>query len=182
MIGRLPPPVTTPHLASAEPIRKARHLPPQDRVRLGQLRIALRERVLDERPQIVDRVQLDPGQSAHGRINVARHGEIDQQQRCGILVTTARDRALDLIAVHDQMGRACGADDHVGLRQGFVELARGDDPAAMPPREPFRARDVAAEYEQLPSSGLDERLGRQLGPAPMRSAVGLPQRPEALAY
>ena len=51
-------------------------------------------RPLDDRPEIIDRVDLNPGQSGYSRSDVAGHREIDQQERTWVGATTVGERVL----------------------------------------------------------------------------------------
>ena len=93
---------------------------------VSSLRAALGHVRSGDRLQIVDVVDEDAVDLVHRRIDVARHGDVDEEHGP---VAAAMHEGLSVLAAEDGMRRAGGADDDVGFGGCFVELIEGDDPA-----------------------------------------------------
>jgi hypothetical protein len=126
----------------AHPLGEARDLRAKDRMRRGQLGPAETERAVHEQTQIVERVDLDARQVRDLRIDVARHGEVDQHERRGAA-------APDVMRAEDRARGARRADHEVCPRERVVKTIRRDRVAAALRGEALRAGGVAAEHEQL---------------------------------
>jgi hypothetical protein len=83
-------------------------------VRGGQLGAALRERPLNDRPEIIDRVDLQSGQPGDSRVDVTRRRQVEQHERFRLVATATADCDLELRTVKDRVRRAGRADDDVG--------------------------------------------------------------------
>ena len=92
----------------------------------GQLLVAHRAVPLAGRLQVVDRIEIDVGPVADGRVEIARHGQVENQQRP---LRTARLDPRERRQRDDRLRRARGADDQVGggqrLRAAPPTAARG---------------------------------------------------------
>ena len=84
-----------------------------------QLLVAQGPIPLAGRLQVVDRVEVDFRPLAHGLLEVARHGQIEHEQRA--LGSGGLD-LLELLEGHDRLVGAGGADDQVGLGQGIKQF------------------------------------------------------------
>jgi hypothetical protein len=92
------------------PTREAGDLRADEGARDRQVDTAPHERLLDDLPEIIERVDPRPGHSGDGGIDVAGHREVDQQRWRRVGWPAARDRPLDLIPVHHRTRRADRAD------------------------------------------------------------------------
>jgi hypothetical protein len=79
----------------------------------GSRPLDLRERPLNNRSQIIDCAEINPGHRGYGRIDVPEGREVDQHELARV-DGTAGKRMLELIAVHDRVWRTGRADDDVG--------------------------------------------------------------------
>src|SRR5581483_10135816 len=86
--------------------------------RLGPLRLATpaRERLRDDRLEVVDVVQVAVVQIVDGRVEVARNGEVDEKQ------LPAAPHTVDGLCIEDVAGGARGRHDDVGARKLLLEL------------------------------------------------------------
>ena len=73
---------------------------------------ALAEVGVDDFLQVVDVVQEDVVELVHGRLDIARHSDIDEEDR---LVAARGDDALHLVLVEDVVRRAGAGDEDVHL-------------------------------------------------------------------
>ena len=87
-------------------------LRPQDALGLARFRLAAGDVALDQRLQVVHVVEADPGELAAGRVDVARDGEVDQQERAPVAVAHHLGERLALDHVVRRAGRG---DDDVGV-------------------------------------------------------------------
>ena len=88
---------------------------------LADLLPALREGVLAHRAQVVDVEQVDTEHFPCTGIDVAGNADVDDEQRS---TAPAFHHLLDLAALHEQVGRAGGHEQHVAIDQragNFVE-------------------------------------------------------------
>jgi hypothetical protein len=110
------------------------------------------------RPVDVD--QRDAGQQAALRVDVARHGEVQQQQR------PPRARRHDhgqLLGADDRVRRGGGGDDDVGPLELAGQRVEGDRLAAEAPCERDRAVAPAVGDEHRRHAALGQRARGQLG-------------------
>ena len=127
-------------------------------MRLGKLRASLRERTLGDRSEIVDGVQLDTGDLGNRGIDASRHGEINDQQRPGVM-----SAELQVVHAQDRLPSAGGSDDDVGPRHGLGKSVESDRVTAVCVSEPLRAEPVAAGDHEPLCFSLDQLLRRELG-------------------
>ena len=88
----------------------------------GQFLVAEQAVVLAGRLEVVDGIEVDVGAVADERIEIARHGQIEDQQRP---LPPRGVNGAELVEGHDGLSRARRADDQVG---------RGQRSCAVPPR------------------------------------------------
>ena len=103
---------------------------------------------------------LTPVISRQARLDVARHGDVDRQQR----PLGARGHHLgELVALDDVVGRVGRGDDDVGLGQLLGQLLEADGAAAEALGQPDRAVVVAVGDEDGADAAGDQGAGDQLG-------------------
>ena len=115
---------------------------------------------LDDRLHVVDVVQADAGDLAAGGLDVARDGEVDQQQRPPV---RARHHLLQLVALDHVVGRVGRGDDDVGALQLLGQLLEADGAAAEALGQPDRAVVAAVGDEDRLDAPRGERARGQLG-------------------
>ena len=94
-----------------------------DRLGARELGAAPRQVLLHDRLQVVDVVEEHLLELADRRLDVARHGDVDDEQRP---VAPRPHHLFDARARQDRLGRAGRGDDDVGGRQRVVELVPRD--------------------------------------------------------
>ena len=124
---------------------------------LGLLR-ALPQVGVDHFLQIVDVVEEDVVQIVDRRVDVARHGDIDQEHG---LVAAGGDDALHLVFVQDVVRRAAGGDHDVHLRQHGDEAGVLDGRALEQLRHFDGALLGAVGDEDVRGAGAAQVPGRQ---------------------
>src|SRR2546427_11720975 len=109
---------------------------------------------------MVDVVEQDRGDLPYGRIDVARDGDVDAQQRA---FGTGRDGLLDEWGGDDVLARAGRADDDIRCRDGGGELGEGDSLSSDGARHLFGAGKRPIGYQDAldtdPIQALNGRLG-----------------------
>src|SRR5438270_10278008 len=136
--------------------------------RLGPLGFAApaRERLRDDRLEVVDVVQVALVQIVDGRIEIAWHGQVDEQQ------LPAAAHAVDGLRIEDVARRARGRDDDVGARKLLLELcalglAVRNERDACAPRAQVARRLLAdrpcADEEDIAAVEAAEHLLRERG-------------------
>ena len=136
------------------PVPEPRSLGSDDRLRPLGLAAAAGEALRDDRLQVVDVVEEAPLELGDGRFDVARNGQVDQEQRS---TPPGRDSPLNLVARDHEPGRARRRDHHVGARELALDLVQRERLAAEPLRElggPIRRsigdeRDLGAARDQV---------------------------------
>ena len=113
----------------------------------------------DDLLEVVDVVQRHPRQLAAAGVDVAGHGDVDQQQRAP---RPAIDDLRELLDADDRVGGGGGADDDVGARELLGEPVEPHDRAAEALRESERAVGVAVGDEDRAGALVGERLRGQL--------------------
>ena len=98
-----------------------------DRQRRRQFGVALLAVVGRGGLQIVDRIKIHAQPIADRRLEIARHRQIENQQRPLIAL---RLEPLEPLERHDRLCRAGGADDQIGGDQMLVEFFPRSRPAA----------------------------------------------------
>ena len=146
-------------LGLAEPAREAVDLLLDDLLGLGDDLAARAEVALHDRLQVVDVIQRDPVDVAAARVDVARHGDVDQQQRPAAALG---HHQRQLLAAHDRVRRGGRGDDDVGLQQLLREFVQADDRATEALREAERAVGVTVGDEDRADALVCERLRGQL--------------------
>ena len=107
----------------------------------GQFLVAQQAVVLAGRLEVVDRIEVDVRAVADGRIEIARHGQVENEQRP--LPPRGVDGA-EFVEGHDGLSRARRADDQVGRGQRGVQFLPGPRlalPLARPAGRPARSSD-----------------------------------------
>ena len=110
---------------------------------------------------------VTPSSSPHRGVDVARHGDVDQQQRPSLSLVVEHLR--ELLAADDRVRGGGGGDDDVGRCQLLGQPVEADDRAAEALREAARAVGVAI--------GDEDRAGSPVGERPRGELAGL-TRPE----
>ena len=108
-----------PQLAGAMPNQKILELLIDNLSRGLDSARPLRLRVRNDLLEIVDVVEIDVFDLPHRRLNVARHGDVDDEDRP---IAPLLHEVLESLAGDDRMGRARGGDDNVGGDQVLVEF------------------------------------------------------------
>ena len=142
-----------------EPLGEARDLLLDDRLGAQRLGLADRDRVRDARLQVVHVVERHAGQVAAGRVDVARHGDVDEQQRPP--AARAHDE-LELLLAEDRVRRRGRGDDDVRALELRGQLVQRDDAAVEALGQRARAVGVAV--------GDEDRAHAPRRPAPAPSA------------
>ena len=148
-------------ITSWEPSQRSKRESSESRMPLARRRLGLAAGgvALDDRLDVVDVVEADALELAAVGVDVARHREVDQQQRLlsPLPMITSSSRALDQV-----VGRVGGGDDDVGALELGRQLVDPDRAAAEALR-PGRSRGC--------SGGWRRRRPRRRGrPARARSA------------
>src|SRR5437667_4226178 len=90
---------------------------------------------LGHRAQVVEVVEEDAFQLAGRRVDVARHRDVDEEQRPEVAAAPGRPDVLDVLAADDDAGSAGAADDDVGGGQLAAERFEGRRAAAQGRRQ-----------------------------------------------
>ena len=146
-------------LQLAQPAGEAADLLLDDLLRPRNLARAGVEVARDHLLEVVDVVQRHPLQLAAARVDVARHRDVDQQQRPPLALG---EHLRELVAADDRVRRGGGGDDDVGGRQLLGQPVEADDRAAEALREAARAVGVAVGDEDRAGAPVGERLRGQL--------------------
>ena len=109
--------------------------------------------------QVVDVVDEDAVELVDGGIDVAGHGNVNEEHGP---ITAAVHELLAVLAAEDGMGRTGRADDDVSLGGGFIELIEGDDSAIEGFGELASALECAVGNEDGAGSLLDKMAGGKL--------------------
>ena len=114
--------------------------------RLGPpcLGLAARQVALDHALDVVDVAEHDPFELRHGRIDVARHRDVDQEQ--GLSIPRAH-HGVELVALDDVVRRVRRRDDDVGALELGRQLVEAHGMPAEALREADRAVVVAVGDE-----------------------------------
>ena len=105
-------------------------------------------------------MDADPGDLAAGRLDVARDGDVDRQQRpLGAL----RHHLGEVVALDDVVRGVGRGDDDVGLGQLLGQLLEADGAAVEALGEADRAVVVAVGDEDGADAAGDQGSGDQLG-------------------
>ena len=80
---------------------------------------------------------VTPGTSPHAGVDVAGHGDVDDEQRRAV---AARHHRLDVAALDEHVGDAGRGEQHVDVDERVGEVVERDRPAADPRGERSRAR------------------------------------------
>ena len=110
--------------------------------------------------QIVDVVQKDVGELAHGRLHIAGHGDVDDKKGA---VAPHAHRGGHNSRAQDGVGGGCGADHNVGFPQRLGQPVPAQSLSAElfgQPRCPPRA---AVHDQQRADAIVHQVLGCQLG-------------------
>ena len=144
---------TTVGIARARPLprREPRQLLGDDRLGARDLGAAPREVLLDDALQVVDVVEEHLLDLAHRRIDVARHGDVDDEQRVG---APAPGHRLDVVARDDRPLRPVAVMTMSAPRERVPHLRPGHGAAADLRRQRLGVRGRAAG---------DHDLGRRPG-------------------
>ena len=135
------------------PGREALGLEADDRLGAHGLLAPAREARLHDRLEIVDVVEVAVLELVDRRVEVARHGDVDQEQRQPLAPAA---RSLDLLPCEHEAGRAGGRDDDVRLGQHLRDL-----PELQPAgRELARQRGAAL----LAAVGHGDHVARRASP------------------
>ena len=134
-----------------------------DPLRLDRLPVALGPVHLDHAVQVIDVVEVDVAQVVDPRIQIPRHGDVDEEQ--GPVAALAHHRTHLLLA-QDQVGRAGGADDDVHPLQFPEDLLQAHGPAVVAARQVDRPLQGAVGDNHLGHALADQVLGRQFGHLP----------------
>ena len=167
------------HVLGGHPAVEARQLGAQDALDPARLGLASREVALDQRLQVVHVVEAGGGDLAAARLDVARHGEVDQQQR----PAAAHGHHLgERLALDHVVGGARGGDDDVGVGQLLGQLLEAHRMAAEALGEPDRAVVVAVgDEDRLDALGCQGAGGELCGLARAddqhAAVLELPERP-----
>ena len=143
----------------AEPAREARDLLLDDRLRRRDVGLADREVVGDRRLEVVDVAQRDARELAAARVDVARHGDVDQEQRPAV---AGRHHELELLVADDRVRRGGRRDHDVGRLERLRQAVEAHDRAAEPLRHRARAVGVPVGHEHRADAARGERLRGQL--------------------
>src|SRR5262249_51184861 len=111
------------HLKRGEPALEAVLLGVEDALGPPRLGLATAGVAFDDLLHVVDVVQADPRYLTAGGLDVARHGDVDEQQR---RPAAARHHLLQLVALDDVVGRVGGGDDDVGALELLGQLLEAD--------------------------------------------------------
>ena len=147
------------HGERPEPLGEARDLLLDNRLGAQRLGLANRDRVRDARLQVVHVVERHAVQVAAGGVDVARHGDVDEQQRAA--AAGAHDE-LELLLAEDRMRRRGRGDDDVGAHELRGQLVERDDAAVEALGQRARAVGVAVGDEDRAHAAAGQRLRRQL--------------------
>src|SRR4029077_8434047 len=109
---------------------------------------------------VVEVVEADAGNLAAGRLDVARDGDVDEQQRPSL---TGPHHLCQLVALDDVVGRVGGGDDYVGPLQLLGKVLEAHGLAAEALGEPDRAVVVAVGDEDCGDAACDQGPGDELG-------------------
>ena len=146
----------------AQPACEAPDLLLDDLVRARRLLGARGEVAGDDRLEVVDVVQRHPFELAAGGVDVARHRDVDQQQRP---LPALGHHQLELLSAHDRVGRGGRAEHDVGREQLVGQFVQPDDRPAEAFGQAQRAVGVAV--------GDEDRARALLGESPCGQLAGL---------
>jgi hypothetical protein len=124
------------HLQRGEPALEAVKLGLDDPLGSHRLGLAAARVALDDLLHVVDVVEADAGDLTAGGLDVAWHGDVDQQQRAA---AADRHHLRDVVALDDVVRRVGRRDDDVGRLELLRQLLEADRVAAEALGEADRA-------------------------------------------
>ena len=176
------------HVERAAPLEERADLLLDDAFRGGSFPLPLAEVRLGDRLHVVEVVEEDAGHLPGVLGDVARHGDVDEEER----PPAARGlRRLDVVAVNDHARGPGAADDDVGLRELAAEglergrRARRAQPRAVRPsrrsarRARWRARRRAPSAARRARSSFPRRRAGRRGRAARRRSCARARRRRA---
>ncbi len=89
--------------------------------------LALFQGLLADALEIVDVEEAGPVAVVDARVEVARHGDVEDHHRAAL---ASRQDVVEAAARHDRLRRTGSAQDNVGLDERLVELLPRHRPAA----------------------------------------------------
>ena len=106
---------------------------------------------------------VTPSSAAQRGVDVARHRDVDQQQRPGgFPIIPSVEHLRELVTADDRVRGRGGGDDDVGARQLLGQPVEADHGAAEALREAARAVGVAIGDEDRAGPPVGKRLRGQL--------------------
>ncbi len=148
-------------LEAAQPVVHAAQLLHDDALGVVRLFLALAAVLLHHVLQVVDVVEVGVAHAVDLGVEVARHGDVDEEDGP---VTPVLERTLDTLTRDDVVRRRGGADDDVGGGQVPFEVLEGHGAAADPVGQLLRGAERAVGDEDvLDAVRLEVRGGELAG-------------------
>jgi len=103
----------------------------------------------------------------NARIEVARHGDVEDDHRCAFAPRhgSPRQHAVETAARHDRLGRAGGAQDNISLDERVVQLVPRHGLSATAGRHLGGLLRAAVGHEDAPRLQRSQVPQRQLPPS-----------------